>query len=297
MVRATLVGLSTFAMWAPLALLTAFSGDVPPFLLSAIAFAIGTAVGILAQVVFPSFRQRAHVPPAAWLVGIAGLFGYHFLYFTALKNAPAVEANLISYLWPLLIVLGSALMPGERLGWHHILGAIAGLAGTVLIVAKGGSLSFEGQHSVGYLAAAGAAIFWSSYSLLSRRFGAVPTSTVTWFCGATAVLSAVCHVLLEPTIWPANSAEWIAVILMGLFPLGAAFFTWDYGVKHGNIQLIGSASYVIPMFSTLLLIIAGRAELSAQLLLACLLITGGATLAAKNMILRPRKPAMETGLD
>jgi drug/metabolite transporter (DMT)-like permease len=297
MIRATLVGLSTFAMWAPLALLTAFSGDVPPFLLSAIAFGIGTAVGIAAQIAFPSFRQRAHVPPAAWLVGIAGLFGYHFLYFTALKNAPAVEANLISYLWPLLIVLGSALMPGERLGWHHIAGAAAGLAGTALIVARDGGLSFEGQYAMGYLAAACAAVFWSSYSLLSRRFGSVPTSTVTWFCGATAVLSAICHLLLEQPVWPANGAEWTAIILMGVFPLGAAFFTWDYGVKHGHIQLIGTASYIIPMLSTMLLILAGRAEPSIHLLIACLLITGGATLAAKNIILRPRKPAIETGLD
>ncbi|GAA4527545.1 EamA family transporter [Chelativorans composti] len=291
MIRATLIGLSTFAMWAPLAMLTALSGSVPPFQLSAIAFAIGTAVGILAQIMFPSFRQNTRIPPMAWLVGIAGLFGYHFLYFTALKNAPAVEANLISYLWPLLIVLGSALMPGERLGWHHIAGAAAGLCGTALIVAKDGGLAFESRYALGYAAAATAALFWSSYSLLSRRFGEVPTSTVTWFCGATAILSAVCHILLEETVWPATTGEWTAVVLMGVFPLGAAFFTWDYGVKHGNIQLIGTASYIIPMLSTLLLIAAGRAEPTLNLLIACLLITGGAALAAKNIILRPRAKA------
>jgi len=288
MVRATLIGLLTVAMWAPLAVLTAFSGAVPPFLISTIAFTIGTAVGLLAQAFFPSFRQSAKVPPAAWLVGIAGLFGYHFLYFTALKNAPAVEANLISYLWPLLIVLGSALMPGERLGWHHIVGAICGLIGTTLIVTRGGGLTFDSQYTFGFMAAAGAAVFWSSYSLLSRRFDAVPTSIVTWFCAATAVLSGICHLLLEQTIWPANGVEWFAVVAMGLFPVGAAFYTWDHGVKHGNIQVIGAASYAIPLLSTLLLILAGRAEPSIYLLVACLLITGGATLAAKNMIFRPR---------
>jgi len=286
MARATLIGFSAVAMWALLALMTAASGQVPPLQLSAMTFAIGTAVGLTAQAASPAFRKSEKVPPMVWLIGIGGLFGYHFLYFTALRNAPAVEASLIAYLWPLLIVLGSALMPGERLGWHHIAGACLGLLGTFLIITKGGGFTFESRYLLGYAAAGACALFWSGYSLLSRRYQAVPTSIVTWFCAATALLSAICHLALEQTVWPANAGEWLAVLGLGLLPVGAAFYAWDYGVKHGNIQVLGASSYAAPLLSTLILIAAGRAEPAATTLAACLLITGGAALAAKNMILR-----------
>ncbi len=101
--RATLIGFSAVAMWALLALLTDASGQVPPFLLSAITFAIGTCVGLAARLVMPAADRNQKIPRQVWVIGIAGLFGYHFFYFTALRNAPAVEASLIAYLWPLLI--------------------------------------------------------------------------------------------------------------------------------------------------------------------------------------------------
>lgn len=294
MARATLIGFSAVAMWALLALFTAASGRVPPFQLSAMAFAVGTAIGLFAQGLFPAFRQRESVPPSVWLVGVGGLFGYHFLYFTALRNAPAVEASLIAYLWPLLIVLGSALMPGERLGWHHVVGALLGLFGTFLIISKGGGLTFDGRYALGYAAAGGCALFWSGYSLLSRRFQAVPTSVVTWFCAATAVLSALCHLALERTVWPESTGEWLAVLGLGLLPVGAAFYAWDHGVKRGNIQVLGASSYAAPLLSTLILIAAGQAQPTVNILAACLLITGGAALAAKNMLLG-RRPAASGG--
>ena len=283
MARATLIGFSAVAMWALLALLTDASGEVPPFLLSAFTFSIGAAVGFVARLFIPA-QAKERIPAQVWLIGIAGLFGYHFFYFTALRNAPAVEASLIAYLWPLLIVLGSALMPGERLRWNHIAGALLGLAGTALIVTKGGGLAFESRYTFGYAMAGVCAFLWSAYSLLSRRFPAVPTSIVTWFCAATSALSLLCHFALEETVLPATAGQWLAVVGLGLMPVGAAFYAWDIGVKRGNIQVLGAASYAAPLLSTLILIVAGFAEPTLRILAACLLITGGAVLAAKSML-------------
>ena len=284
MARATLIGFSAVAMWALLALLTDASGSIPPFELSAICFAIGTCVGLAARIFSPPPPVRERIPPQVWLIGIAGLFGYHFFYFTALRNAPAVEASLIAYLWPLLIVLGSALMPGEKLAWNHVAGALLGLAGTVLIVTKGGGLAFDARYGFGYAMAGVCALLWSSYSLLSRRFPEVPTTVVTWFCAATSLLSLVCHLALEETVWPEGAGQWLAVLGLGLMPVGAAFYAWDIGVKRGNIQILGAASYAAPLLSTLVLIAAGFAEPSWRILAACVLITGGAVLAAKSML-------------
>jgi drug/metabolite transporter (DMT)-like permease len=223
-----------------------------------------------------------------------GLFGYHALYFTALRNAPPVEAGLIAYLWPLLIVVFSALLPGERLRWFHVAGALLGLAGTALIVTKAGGVAVEPAYAFGYAAALGCALVWSAYSILSRRFRDVPTAVVAGFCLATALLSAAAHLLFETSVWPATGAEWLAVLGLGLMPVGAAFYVWDYGVKRGDIQLLGAAGYVAPLLSTLILILAGFGSFSMRILLAALLVAGGAALASSGM-LRARRGAAPAG--
>ena len=290
--QATLIGFSAILMWSLLALFTAASGTMPPFQLTAICFAIGSLPGLVVLVLRPERLALLKQPAKVWIVGIAGLFGYHFLYFTALRNAPAVEAGLIAYLWPLLIVVGSALLPGERLRWYHVAGAVLGLAGTILIVARNG-VEFDDAYTMGYGAALACAFTWSGYSLLTRRFEAVSTDVVTGFCLATSVLSLLCHLALETTVWPESATQWIAVAGLGLLPVGAAFYAWDYGVKNGNIQILGVASYAAPVLSTLVLIAFGFAEPSWRIALACLFVTGGAVLAARDIIFRARGAASQ----
>ena len=146
------------------------------------------------------------------------------------------------------------------------------------------SVAFEPRHVIGYVAALGCAFTWSSYSVLSRRFGHAPTDLVGAFCGATALLGVVAHMLIgEPTIWPADRWEWAAVVALGLGPVGLAFFVWDYGVKRGDIKALGACSYASPLLSTILLILAGKAEATSTVILACLLIIGGAVIASRNL--------------
>ncbi len=286
--KATLIGFTAILMWSFLALMTAASGTMPPFQLSAITFAIGSLPGILLFIARPARLKELRQPPKVWLAGVGGLFGYHFLYFTALRNAPAVEAGLIAYLWPLFIVVGSALLPGEKLGWHHIVGALTGLAGTVLIIGKNG-FAFDPAYSLGYFTAFLCAFTWAGYSLISRKFEKVSTDVVTGFCLATSILSLVCHLALETTVWPDTASQWAAVVGLGLLPVGLAFYVWDYGVKNGDIQILGASSYAAPLLSTLILIIFGFGELSVRIGLSCLLITGGAVLAARDMVFRNKE--------
>ena len=281
--RATLIGFGAVLLWAALALLTTLSGSAPPLLMNAICFGVGAAVGVIdARLGGVSLRAAARQPLAVWAIGVGGLFGYHFVYFTALRNAPGAEAqaSLIAYLWPLLIVLFSALLPGERLRAIQVIGALLGFAGAALIVLGGEGFAVDPRHVVGYGAAGLCALIWSGYSVLSRRFGTAPTETVTLFCAATAVLSLLAHLALEETIWPHGVVEWGATILLGLGPVGAAFYLWDYGVKRGDIQVLGVSSYAAPLLSTLMMAAAGKAALDMRLGLACLLIVGGAALAA-----------------
>ena len=267
-------------------MLTTLSASVPPLQLVAMAFALAAALAIGKWLVRGEpLLARFRWPASVWAVGVGGLFGYHVLYFLALRTAPAVEASLINYLWPLLIVVFSALLPGHRLRWWHVAGALFGLAGTVILVGYGGGqgFGFRSQHLPGYVAALGAAVTWAGYSVLSRRYASVPTDAVGAFCAATALLAALAHLAVEQTVQPAGG-EWLAIAAMGLGPVGVAFFTWDYGVKHGDIRVLGVAAYATPLLSTLLLIAAGKARLTLALAIACILIVGGAVLAARDMI-------------
>ena len=283
---ATLIGSIAVLLWSLLALFTAASGSVPPFQLAAMTFAIGGLAGASTWIFRPRRIALLRQPPVVWLIGVGGLFGYHFFYFSALRAAPPVEAGLIAYLWPLLIVVFSALLPGEKLKLHHLIGALAGAGGAFLIVTGGKGVSIDPQYSDGYLMALVCALIWSGYSVLSRRFSEVPTDVVTGFCLATAVLSGIAHLALEQTVWPQQVTEWLAVLGLGLGPVGLAFYVWDYGVKKGDIQVLGAASYAAPLLSTLVLVLFGFAPLTWALGLACLLITGGAVIAAKDMIFR-----------
>jgi drug/metabolite transporter (DMT)-like permease len=276
---ATLIGLGAVALWSLLALFTAATGTVPPFQLAAMTFAIGGSVGVLSWLVRPGATAALRQPPVVWALGVGGLFGYHALYFAALRLAPPAEAGLINYLWPLLIVLFSALLPGERLKATHVIGALLGFSGVVVLMAGRADLDMRAEHALGYLCAFAGAFVWSGYSVLSRRFGSVPTDAVAGFCLATSALSLACHLAVETTVWPATRTEWLALVALGLGPVGAAFYLWDIGVKRGDIRLLGVGSYAAPVLSTLFLVLAGYAEPTLALALACALIVAGALAA------------------
>jgi drug/metabolite transporter (DMT)-like permease len=281
---ATLIGLTAIIMWSLLAVMTVATGRIPAFQLAAMTFAIGGLAGCASWLLRPEGARALRQPPVAWLVGVGGLFGYHALYFIALRNAPPAEAGLLNYLWPLLIVLFSSLLPGERLAPHHLIGALLGLAGTVLLVAGSTSIQFESNQMSGLAAAFIAAFVWAAYSVLSRRLASVPTDAVAGFCLATAVLATLAHMLVEPTVWPDSAAQWFAIAALGIGPVGLAFYVWDIGMKRGDIRVLGAAAYATPLLSTAFLILAGFAKPTATLAVAAVLIAGGGLIAAKDMI-------------
>jgi drug/metabolite transporter (DMT)-like permease len=281
---ATLIGLTAIVMWSLLAMLTVATGRIPPFQLAAMTFAIGALAGFASWIGRPEAIRALKQSPLAWAVGVGGLFGYHALYFMALRLAPPAEAGLLSYLWPLLIVLFSSLLPGERLRPHHLIGALLGLVGTVLLFDGHAPTEFGRGHIAGLLAAFVAAFVWAAYSVMSRRLKAVPTDAVAGFCLVTAVLAALVHRTIETTVWPETIGQWLAIAALGIGPVGAAFYSWDIGMKRGDIRVLGAASYATPLLSTAFLIIAGFAQPSANIAIAAALIAGGGLIAAKDMI-------------
>ena len=291
---ATGIGFISILLWSQLAVLTTLTGGIPPLQMVAMSFMLAGAIGLVYLLRSKNgWRSLLATPPGAWALGVSGLFGFHLFFFLALRTAPAVEASLIIYLWPLLIVLFSAALPknddGAGLKWWHIMGAALGLAGTVIIVTGDNDSSLiPGGGSIpwlGYGAALAAALSWSSYSVANRRFANVPTTSVAGFCLVTAIAATLAHLNLETTLWPASMSEWLAVAALGLGPVGSAFYFWDFGVKHGDIRVLGAAAYTAPLLSTISLVAFGLATATPSLWAACTFITIGAALAAKDMLL------------
>jgi len=274
---APLLALGAIGLWATLATLGVSLSHVPPFLLTGLALLIGSIVALpLSRFDFRQWR----VPPATLALGIYGIFGYHFLLFTAFRHAPPVEANLVNYLWPLgIVVMAPLFLPGIRLGVMHVLAALLGFGGAALVILGGRTLS--GGFAWGYLPALGAAFVWASYSLMTKRVKPFPTAAIGLFGLVSGVLSLACHALMEPAV-ALSARDWGLIALMGLGPLGAAFFLWDAALKRGDARHIGLLSFLTPLLSTLLLLAVRGERPSATVGFAAAMIIGGALLGTRS---------------
>ena len=277
---ATAIGGGAIVLWSTFAVMAVIGRNIPAFQLLALAFAVSGLSGLVVAAIRRTPFPR--IPARVWAVGIGGLFGYHLFFFLALRNAPPVEANLVNYLWPLLIVVISGLLPGERLRPRHVIGAILGLIGTTMLIG-GGTLVFHPADAWGFGLAALSAFIWAAYSVLSRRFGEVPTVAVAGYCTVSAILALCAHAGLETWVWP-NKWEWLLVAALGFGPMGGAFYAWDVGMKKGDIRALGGLAYVAPLLSTLFLILGGFGVATVGVAIAAALIVGGGWLASADVL-------------
>ncbi len=252
----TLYALSAIVLWATLAALATLLARVPSFLLTGLALVIGSVISWPFVV---RGRRAWAVPRRTLLLGVYGLFGFHFLLFMALRGAPAVEANLVNYLWPLLmVVLAPLLLRNVTLRPMHVVAALLGFSGAALAIlgARHGSSTVTSYWA--FAPAVGSAFVWASYSLWTQRVPPFPTAAIGLFALMSGSLALLCHFWLEPSV-TLSAREWLLIALVGAGPLGAAFFFWDLALKRGDARQIGILSYITPLLSTtLLLLVTGR---------------------------------------
>lgn len=276
---ANLLALGAIALWASLAALGVTLSHVPPFLLTGLSLLVGSLIAL------PLSRfdlRQWRVPLSTLAVGVYGLFGFHFLLFIALRHAPPVQANLVNYLWPLGIVLMAPLfLPGVSLTGRHVLAALLGFAGAALAILGGSGADGEVRWAWGYIPALGSAFIWASYSLLTQRVQAFPTAAIGSFALISGLLALLCHALLEPSV-SLSSRELGLIAVLGLGPLGGAFFLWDAALKRGDARQIGVLSFLTPLLSTLTLLVLRGETPSVAVGLAALMIVGAAVLATRK---------------
>lgn len=294
--QATLIGSIAILLWSSLALFTTQANLVPPLLLLTLTFGVASLLFFIVYLAKGELKSSwAKTPTSAIVMGGLGFYFYHFCYFYAFQHAPPVEAGLIAYLWPLLIVLMAGMTKGNSLSWTHLVGAVIAFIGTGIMLQSKGQVTEIDTNTAynwtGYAAAFACAFIWSSYSVANRRFQTVPSSAVLWYCLVTTLLAGASHLMIEAENgklsldFPAGT--WIAILGLGFGPVGIAFFCWDTGVKKGNLSLLGVLSYTAPALSTAWLGLLTDAQLTTGQIIACLLITAGALFAS----LMPNKKA------
>ena len=287
--QATLIGSIAILLWSSLALFTTQANLVPPLLLLTLTFGVASLLFFIVYLVKGELRSSwSKAPTSAILMGGLGFFFYHFCYFYAFQHAPPVEAGLIAYLWPLLIVLMAGMTKGNSLSWTHLVGAVIAFIGTgIMLQSKGHVTEIDvnpAYNWTGYAAAFACAFIWSSYSVANRRFQTVPSSAVLWYCLVTTILAGASHLMIDAQNMTLSldfpASTWIAILGLGFGPVGIAFFCWDTGVKKGNLSLLGVLSYTAPALSTAWLGLFTDAQLTTGQIIACLLITSGALFAS-----------------
>ncbi len=278
----TWLALGAIGLWSALATLGVALSHVPPFLLTGLSLLVGSLIALPLSG-FSLARWR--VPWTTLLLGVYGLFCYHFLLFMALRLAPPVSANLVNYLWPLLmVVLAPVILPGVRLRGVHVLAALLGFAGAAVVILGSASSLTVGQtggNAWGYLLAIGAAFIWSSYSLLTKRVAPFPTAAIGSFALASGVLSLLCHAVLEPAV-ALSLRDALLIGVIGLGPMGTAFFLWDKALKTGDASQIGILSYLTPLLSTAMLVLTGGRALTWNVVLAAVMIVSAAWLGSRT---------------
>lgn len=276
------LALGAIALWGTLATLGVSLRHVPPFLLTGLALLVGSLIALPLSG-FQLRRWRVPLPTLA--LGVYGLFGFHFLLFLALRHAPPVQANLVNYLWPLLmVVMAPVFLPGLALRASHWIAALLGFAGAAVAILGVGNSSppaADWGWAWGYLPALGSAFIWASYSLLTKRVPAFPSTAIGGFALVSGLLSLLCHALMEPSV-SLTAHDGLLIAFMGLGPMGAAFFLWDRALKLGDARHIGILSYLTPLASTALLLVTSGRAFTWNIGLAAALIIGAALLGSRK---------------
>lgn len=271
----TSAGVAGLFFWAVAAVLIAATTAIPTFQILTIAFAMSFIATAISLTINKRWSVVLKQPWSLWLLGILGIFGTNVFYISAYKFAPASHAELINFLYPILIILLAGLLPNERFTVKHLLAGSLGFYGIFYLITDGMGLSgFQWQYWPGYTLAFCDAMSWAVFSLAMRHHQHSPPEMVGIFCGIGALLSLVMHVVVEATVVPTFN-ETLLLILMGLTGQGAAYYCWDFGVKRGDLKLLSVFSYFGPVMSLALMILFGYAQFSLTLLVACSLVVAG----------------------
>lgn len=204
------------------------------------------------------------------LLGVWGIFIYHYVYYMALSRAPLAEGAILATTWAFWIVVISSVILFRKLKPSILITALVGMVGAGLVISSGKDLSFNSEYMQGYLLALACGLIWSSFSVALSHIK-MKREPMTTFTIVAAILSALLYLLTMPHEVPSLKAL-CAAIYLGCIPLGLSFFLWNRAVTKGNMVIIGFLSYLTPPLSVLLVALVHGKTVSPQVLVGMTVI-------------------------
>ena len=204
------------------------------------------------------------------MLGIWGIFIYHWVYYLALDRAPIAEAAILATTWSFWMVVFSSLQRFKKITFSIAATALICMVGAGLVISAGKTVSFEGRYLLGYGLALGCGLIWSSFSV-GLALIKPKEEPMTAFMVMAALLSLVVYVMTGPHPVPTPGAL-AAAFYLGCVPLGLSFFLWNRALLRGNIAVIGYLSFLTPPLAVLLVALIRRETLSAQVVVGMVLI-------------------------
>lgn len=274
-------------LWSLAPVLVDLAARIPALQLTALCLGVATlATWPAARLAWG--KPRTRMPRRIVALGPLLVLGAVGFYFVALRRAPAAEAALIAYSWPVLFVVAVELITHRRIGAPALTGSALAFGGAAIVLAPGSLTGLPAWD--GYLFAFGSGSCWAAFSLLARRQREPLAAVMPRLFAIATVYAALGHLLLESTLWtiPGEMLLWIAAI--GAGPYGIAFLLWDAALRRGRSTTIGTLAYAVPVLSTLLLIATGSAVASIELALAAAAVVAGCAVSGRNRLPRLRLP-------
>lgn len=218
----------SFAVMSVIARLLSRAGTPPEARFDAgqltmVRFASGLLVSLVAFRVRPGLHRPRNVR-LLWSRGLSGGIVV-VLYFLALERIPAGEAGIVYNLFPVIAVLLSIPVFGERPTVHLALGLLAATAGVVLVLG-GGSLPQRVGAGEGF--ALGAACFAAVSALFIRKMRGEDNAATIFFYFCLGGLPVALPFALAP--WPTAPRAWALAAGLGLASwLAQLLMTEAYG--------------------------------------------------------------------
>lgn len=248
--RATLIGFLATLGWACYGALVVATDQTPPVLALAIFFT-AAALTLLGRRLWLGYgvTDLFRMPWSTVGLGFFGLFGNNLLFVLAFTSgANPVSVNIVAFSWPVMMTAIVLLVGLARATWWDALAMVLGFVGFVAISYDGTTLALH----PGLIMAAAGALLWALYSALRRVVPVGVPDAMTAFTSLSAIAAWATHFVIgEP--FQSSSDDLIALIVVGILPVGLANLMWDYGTRLGDPVLLAGLSFLEPLLASSLI--------------------------------------------
>ena len=262
-------------LWATWPTLAVAAGACPPFLLSGLAAAVGFALSFGVALVRGEALAFLRTPVRTLLVVTVGMTAHNVLFLRAVPRIGAAEANVLVYLWPILLVMLLSRVRRERIRRRQAVGILLSFIGAALAIGPSFALGIDRLGVVlAVLAGLAFAIMVAVRSTADEGHDVVGPAM-----GPIALLSFAGHVLFEPSTVP-SSEQLLVAAAIGVAPLWLGHAAWDRAARGGHAAMISGIAYLTPIVAVGLLAMLGLGAFTTAALAGATLVVIGARIAS-----------------